>query len=77
MTQTARLPLPGCEQYMSFELAGELMAEGRSNHGIGERLVITERAVQKHASSIFRKLWLAESSDDHRRVLAVLTFLNA
>jgi DNA-binding NarL/FixJ family response regulator len=54
----------------------ELMAEGRSNQGIAERLVITERAVQKHATSIFRKLGLAESSDDHRRVLAVLTFLN-
>jgi DNA-binding NarL/FixJ family response regulator len=55
----------------------ELMAEGRSNHGIAERLVITERAVQKHATSIFRKLGLAASSDDHRRVLAVLTFLNS
>jgi DNA-binding NarL/FixJ family response regulator len=55
----------------------ELIAEGRSNHGIAERLVITERAVQKHATNIFRKLGLAESSDDHRRVLAVLTFLNA
>jgi DNA-binding NarL/FixJ family response regulator len=55
----------------------ELMAEGRSNQGIAERLVITERAVQKHATNIFRKLGLAESSDDHRRVLAVLTFLNA
>ena len=55
----------------------ELMAEGRSNQGIAERLVITERAVQKHATNIFRKLGLAGSSDDHRRVLAVLTFLNA
>jgi DNA-binding NarL/FixJ family response regulator len=55
----------------------ELMAEGRSNRGIAERLVITERAVQKHATNIFRKLGLTESSDDHRRVLAVLTFLNA
>jgi DNA-binding NarL/FixJ family response regulator len=55
----------------------ELMAEGRSNQGIAERLVITERAVQKHATNIFRKLGLAESSDDHRRVLAVLTFMNA
>ena len=54
----------------------ELMAEGRSNQGIAERLVITERAVQKHATNIFRKLRLTESSDDHRRVLAVLTFLN-
>jgi DNA-binding NarL/FixJ family response regulator len=55
----------------------ELMAEGRSNQGIAERLVITERAVQKHATNIFRKLGLAESSDDHRRVLAVLALLNA
>lgn len=55
----------------------ELMAEGRSNQGIAERLVITERAVQKHATNIFRKLGLTESTDDHRRVLAVLTFLNA
>jgi DNA-binding NarL/FixJ family response regulator len=54
----------------------ELMAEGRSNQGIAERLVITERAVQKHATNIFRKLGLTESTDDHRRVLAVLTFLN-
>jgi DNA-binding NarL/FixJ family response regulator len=55
----------------------ELMAEGRSNQGIAERLVITERAVQKHATSIFTKLGLSTSSDDHRRVLAVLTFLNS
>jgi DNA-binding NarL/FixJ family response regulator len=55
----------------------ELMAEGRSNHGIADRLVITERAVQKHATNIFRKLGLGESSDDHRRVLAVLAFLNS
>src|SRR5215217_5115979 len=55
----------------------QLMAEGRSNQGIAERLVVTERAVEKHATNIFRKLGLAESSDDHRRVLAVLTFLNA
>jgi hypothetical protein len=77
MTQTAHCRCPGCEQYMSFELSGELMAEGRSNQGIAERRVITERALQKHATSIFRKLGLAESSGDHRRVLAVLTFLNA
>ena len=55
----------------------ELMAEGRSNQGIAERLVISERAVQKHATNIFRKLGLTESSDDHRRVRAVLCFLNA
>src|SRR5918995_1889922 len=50
----------------------ELMAEGRSNQGIAERLVITERAVQKHITSIFDKLGLSVSGDDHRRVLAVL-----
>jgi DNA-binding NarL/FixJ family response regulator len=54
-----------------------LMAEGRSNHGIGERLSISERAVQKHAASIFAKLGLPAGEDDHRRVLAVLTFLRA
>jgi DNA-binding NarL/FixJ family response regulator len=55
----------------------ELMAEGRSNQGIAERLVITERAVQKHITSIFQKLGLPASSDDHRRVLAVLAFLRS
>ena len=54
-----------------------LMAEGRSNHAIGEQLVITERAVEKHVTSIFSKLGLPPAEDDHRRVLAVLTFLRA
>ena len=53
----------------------ELMAEGRSNQGIAERLGISERAVQKHVTSIFETLGLPASSDDHRRVLAVLAFL--
>jgi DNA-binding NarL/FixJ family response regulator len=53
----------------------ELMAEGRSNQGIAERLVITERAVEKHVTSIFGKLRLPAAVEDHRRVLAVLTFL--
>jgi DNA-binding NarL/FixJ family response regulator len=52
-----------------------LMAEGRSNQGIGERLVITEHAVEKHVSSILRKLDIATGPGEHRRVLAVLAFL--
>ncbi len=55
----------------------ELMAEGRSNHSIAEQLVITERAVEKHITSIFSKLDLPATSEHHRRVLAVLTFLRA
>jgi DNA-binding NarL/FixJ family response regulator len=55
----------------------ELMAEGRSNGGIAERLVITERAVEKHVTSIFGKLRLASAPEDHRRVLAVLAFLRS
>jgi DNA-binding NarL/FixJ family response regulator len=53
----------------------ELMAEGRSNQGIAQRLVVTERAVEKHVTSIFAKLRLPPASEDHRRVLAVLAFL--
>jgi DNA-binding NarL/FixJ family response regulator len=53
----------------------ELMAEGRSNQAIAERLVVTPRAVEKHVTSIFTKLRLPASAEDHRRVLAVLTFL--
>ena len=55
----------------------ELMAEGRSNQGIAERLHVSDRAVQKHAASIFEKLGVATGGEDHRRVLAVLAFLNA
>jgi DNA-binding NarL/FixJ family response regulator len=54
-----------------------LMAEGRSNHAIAEELVVTERAVEKHVTSIFSKLDLAATPEDHRRVLAVLTYLRA
>jgi DNA-binding NarL/FixJ family response regulator len=54
-----------------------LMAEGRSNAAIAEELVVTERAVEKHVTSIFSKLDLTASPDDHRRVLAVLRFLQA
>jgi DNA-binding NarL/FixJ family response regulator/class 3 adenylate cyclase len=55
----------------------ELMAEGRSNQAIGERLFITPRAVEKHITSIFSKLGLPPAPEDHRRVLAVLAFLRA
>jgi len=54
-----------------------LMAEGRSNHAIATELVVTERAVEKHVTSIFSKLDLPPTADDHRRVLAVLTYLRA
>ena len=53
----------------------ELMAEGRSNQAIAAVLVISERAVEKHVTSIFAKLNLPPAADDHRRVLAVLAFL--
>ena len=55
----------------------ELMAEGRSNQAIGERLFITPRAVEKHVTSIFGKLKLPASGESHRRVLAVLAYLRA
>jgi DNA-binding NarL/FixJ family response regulator len=55
----------------------ELMAEGRSNQAIADRLVVTPRAVEKHITSIFEKLALGTADKDHRRVLAVLTFLRA
>ncbi|MEZ5098445.1 MAG: response regulator transcription factor [Thermoleophilia bacterium] len=55
----------------------ELMAQGRSNQGIADRLVVTERAVEKHVTSIFGKLRLPAAAEDHRRVLAVLTFLRS
>jgi DNA-binding NarL/FixJ family response regulator len=54
----------------------ELMAEGRSNSAIAQRLFVTEKAVSKHSTSIFVKLDLAPSDDDNRRVLAVLAYLN-
>ena len=53
-----------------------LMAEGRSNSAIAQRLFVTEKAVSKHSTSIFAKLDLAPSDDDNRRVLAVLAYLN-
>jgi DNA-binding NarL/FixJ family response regulator len=54
-----------------------LMAEGRSNNGIAHRLYITEGAVEKHVRSILMKLRLPTTDDDHRRVLAVVTYLES
>jgi DNA-binding NarL/FixJ family response regulator len=54
-----------------------LMAEGRSNQAIAEDLVITERAVEKHVTSIFGKLGLPSTDETHRRVLAVLAYLRS
>jgi DNA-binding NarL/FixJ family response regulator len=54
-----------------------LMAEGRTNQAIAARLDIAERTVEKHCTGIFTKLALTASPDDHRRVLAVLRYLNA
>jgi DNA-binding NarL/FixJ family response regulator len=54
-----------------------LMAEGRSNGGIARRLWVTEGTVEKHVRSILMKLRLPETNEDHRRVLAVITFLDA
>jgi DNA-binding NarL/FixJ family response regulator len=54
-----------------------LMAEGRTNAGVAARLVVTEKAVSKHINNVFTKLGLYPAEDDNRRVLAVLTYLNA
>ncbi len=54
-----------------------LMAEGRSNRAIAERLFVTEHTVEKHVKNIFGSLALPQSPDDHRRVLAVITYLNS
>jgi len=54
-----------------------LMAEGRSNAGIAHRIWVTEGTVEKHVRAILTKLNLPQTGDDHRRVLAVITFLQA
>lgn len=55
----------------------ELMAQGRSNQAIGQQLYITEHTVEKHVKNILGKLRIPTNADDHRRVLAVLTYLNS
>ena len=73
--RTADDPLEGITR-REREVLG-LMAEGRTNAGIARRLWVTEGTVEKHVHSIFVKLRLPETDDDHRRVLAVVTFLGA
>ena len=73
--RTADDPLEGITSRERQVLA--LMAEGRTNAGIARRLWVTEGTVEKHVHSIFVKLRLPETDDDHRRVLAVVTFLDA
>ena len=70
---TGQASLPGLSGREVEVLA--LVAEGRSNKGIGDRLAVTERAVQKHVTSIFGKLGLPPGEDDNRRILAVLAYL--
>jgi serine/threonine-protein kinase PknK len=53
------------------------MAEGRTNRAIAQELVISEHTVEKHVTSVMAKLRIPASSDDHRRVLAVLTWLDS
>jgi DNA-binding NarL/FixJ family response regulator len=74
-SQTAGGPLERLTPREQEVLA--LMAEGRSNNGIAETLVLTVGAVEKHIASIFSKLDLPQSGTDHRRVLAVLAYLQA
>jgi DNA-binding NarL/FixJ family response regulator len=68
-------PLSGLTEREREVLA--LVAEGRSNRGIGDRLAVSERAVQKHVTAIFDKLGLAPGEDDNRRILAVLLYLRS
>jgi DNA-binding NarL/FixJ family response regulator len=71
MTQTRVVLTEG------LEAARVIRAEGRSNAGIARQLWVTEGTVEKHVRSILRKLQVLETDDDHRRVRAVITFLEA
>ena len=73
----AAAPVPATALTQREREVLSLMAEGRSNSAIAERLVVTEGAVEKHVSNIFGKLGLPPSDADHRRVLAVLAFLRS
>jgi DNA-binding NarL/FixJ family response regulator len=71
-------PASGLDQLSERERAVlGLMAEGRSNHAVAQRLFMSEKTVESHVRTIFTKLDLALSGDDHRRVLAVLEYLRA
>jgi DNA-binding NarL/FixJ family response regulator len=71
-------PASGLDQMSERERAVlALMAEGRSNHAVAERLFMSEKTVESHVRTIFTKLDLALSGADHRRVLAVLEYLRA
>jgi DNA-binding NarL/FixJ family response regulator len=82
-TIVSRLVARSRQQHSLAELTGRelevlaLMAEGRSNAAIAERLVVTHRTVEAHVRQILSKLDLHESSDNHRRVLAVLAYLRS
>ena len=81
VSQLVGRPLPGrdpLEELTPRELdVLDLMAQGRSNRAIGESLAIAEHTVEKHVKSIFGKLRIPSGGDDHRRVLAVLRFLES
>ena len=81
MDALRRGPAPGSEVLESLSQRERevlaLIAEGRSNHAIAERLFITEHTVEKHVKNILGTLRLPQSPDDHRRVLAVITYLNS
>jgi serine/threonine-protein kinase len=72
-----RWPLPRATIQDVSRTVLALIAEGRSNKGICERLFLSPKTVEAHVKHIFMKLGIEESGDDHRRVLAVLAFLRS